>query len=179
MFKKIALISYYLIAKHLPTNETKFIGAFSRFIREALAKKIFLNCAENVNINRGAYFGNGGNVSIGNNSSIGRNCQLANDVTIGDDVMMAPEVIIFSVGHETRDINQPMRLQGNLKPNPVTIGNDVWIGQRVIILPGVKIGSGSIIASGSVVTKSINDFTVVGGNPAKKLKVRTGSTMGT
>ena len=173
MFQKIALISYYLFAKHLPTNETKFMGVFSQFIRKVLAKRIFLKCAKNVNINRGAYFGNGSNITIGSNSSIGRNCQLANDVTIGDDVMMAPEVIIFSVTHETCRIDLPMRLQGNVKPNPVTIGNDVWIGQRVIILPGITIGSGSIIASGSIVTKNVDDYVVVGGNPAKFIKQRT------
>lgn len=173
MLKKIALISYYLLAKHLPTNETKFIGSFSRFFRELLAKKIFLNCAQNVNINRGAYFGNGAKLTLGNNSSIGRNCQLANDVSIGDDVMMAPEVIIFSVGHNTARIDQPMRTQGNLKANPVTIGSDVWIGQRAIILPGITIGCGAIIASGSVVTKDVEAYSVVGGNPASLIKKRT------
>jgi len=173
MIRKIALVLYYLIAKHLPNNETKMIGNSIRFIRESLAKRIFLKCANTVNINKGAYFGSGINVSIGDNSSIGRNCQIANDVTIGDDVMMAPEVIIFSVSHNTERTDTPMRLQGNLAPNPVTIGNDVWIGQRVTILPGVKVGSGCIIATGSVVTKDVADFSIVGGNPAKLIKMRS------
>lgn len=172
MSKKIALVIYYFFAKHLPSNETKLIGKACRFIREALAKRVFLKCANTVNINKGAYFGSGINVSLGNNSSIGRDCQLANDVTIGNDVMMAPEVIIFSVSHNTQRIDTPMRLQGNLPANPVTIGNDVWIGQRAIILPGVNIGTSSIIASGSVVTKDVEAFSVVGGNPAKLIKRR-------
>ncbi len=54
----------------------------------------------------------------------------------------------------------------------VDIGNDVWIGCKVIILPGVKIGDGAVIAAGSVVTKSIPPYAVVGGNPCKFIKWR-------
>lgn len=172
MIRKIALISYYALGKHLPVNETKLIGKMCRAIREAITRNIFKKAGYTFNINRGAYFGNGANLSIGVNSSIGRNCQLANDVTIGEDVMMAPEVIIFSVGHETSDIELPMRLQGNSLAKPVTVGNDVWIGQRAIILPGIKIGNGAIIAAGSVVTKDVPDYAVVGGNPARVIKSR-------
>ncbi len=172
MMRKLALITYYGIAKHLPTNETKLFGKLSRAIRETVTRRIFRYSGLTFNINRGAYFGTGINVSIGNNSSIGRNCQLANDVTIGDDVMMAPEVAIFSVGHETSDTSIEMRLQGNMAPNPVTIGNDVWIGQRAMIMPGVNIGNGVIIAAGAIVTKDVPDFSVVGGNPAKIIKQR-------
>jgi len=86
--------------------------------------------------------------------------------------MMAPEVIIFSISHQTSDTSTPMRLQGNAPARPVVIGDDVWIGQRAIILPGVTIGSGSIIGSGAVVTKDIAPFSVVGGNPARVIKSR-------
>ena len=172
MMRKLALITYYGIAKHLPTNETKLFGKLSRAIRETVTRRIFKHSGLTFNINRGAYFGTGINVSIGNNSSIGRDCQLANDVSIGDDVMMAPEVAIFSVGHETSDTSIAMRLQGNMAPKPVSIGNDVWIGQRVMIMPGVNIGNGVIIAAGTIVTKDVPDFAVVGGNPAKIIKQR-------
>jgi maltose O-acetyltransferase len=86
--------------------------------------------------------------------------------------MIAPEVIIFSVGHETNDTNKPMRLQGNTLPRPVTIKNDVWIGQRAIVLPGVIINQGAIVAAGAVVTKNVPEYSIVGGNPAKVLKIR-------
>ncbi len=172
MSNKLALITYYGLVKHLPANESKVVGKACRAIREKLAKAIFKSTGDTFNINRGAYFGTGVNLSIGNNSSIGRDCQLANDVTIGDDVMMAPEVAIFSVSHETSEIDKPMRLQGNKAPNPVTIGNDVWIGQRAMIMPGVTIGNGVIVAAGAIVTKHVEDFCVVGGNPAKVLKSR-------
>ncbi len=172
MIRKLALITYYGFAKHLPTNESKLLGKLSRAVREHVTRNIFKHSGTTFNVNRGAYFGTGINISIGNNSSIGRNCQLANDVTIGNDVMMAPEVAIFSVLHKTEDTTIPMRLQGNLTPKPVTIGDDVWIGQRAMIMPGVNIGNGVIIAAGAIVTKDVPDFSVVGGNPAKIIKQR-------
>lgn len=64
-----------------------------------------------------------------------------------------------------------MRLQGVTKL-PVEIGDDVWIGNRVIILPGVKIGKGCILASGSVITKDVEPYSVMGGVPAKLIRKR-------
>lgn len=173
MNRKILLFLYYLIIKRLPTTETPFIGLPIRKLRRYVVTRLFKSTGQNVNINKGVYFGNGSNITIGNNSSIEVACQIANDTTIGNDVMIAPEVIIFSVGHETSDTSIPMREQGNTQPRPVSIGNDVWIGQRAIILPGVTIGNGAIVAAGAIVTKNVDDFHVVGGNPAKVIKSRT------
>ena len=65
-----------------------------------------------------------------------------------------------------------MRLQGFKEIQGVTIEDDVWIGRRVIILPGVRVGRGSVLAAGAVVTKDVPDFTIVAGNPAKVVKSR-------
>jgi maltose O-acetyltransferase len=65
-----------------------------------------------------------------------------------------------------------MNQQGFSQERPVVIGDDVWIGGQVIILPGVKVGSHSIIGAGSVVTKDVPQYAVVGGNPAKVIKFR-------
>ena len=62
--------------------------------------------------------------------------------------------------------------QGNSETKPVIIENDVWIGANVIILPGVTIHEGSIIAAGAVVTKDVECYTIVAGNPAKVIKKR-------
>ena len=86
--------------------------------------------------------------------------------------MMGPEVAIYTVNHCTERIDIPMNVQGITPERPVVIGNDVWIGTRVIILGGVKVGTGSIIAAGSVVTKSIPAYTIVAGVPAKVVRVR-------
>ena len=65
-----------------------------------------------------------------------------------------------------------MNLQGFATEKPVLIADDVWIGARVIILPGVRIGTGAVIGAGAVVTKDMPDYSVVGGNPARVLKMR-------
>lgn len=86
--------------------------------------------------------------------------------------MMGPDVIIYTSNHETSRWDIPMRGQGATPKEKVTIGDDVWIGARVIILPGVTIGKGVILAAGAVVTKDIPDYAVVGGIPGKIIKFR-------
>nr|WP_045456227.1 DapH/DapD/GlmU-related protein [Vibrio campbellii] len=172
MMRNIYLFVYYLIANKLPRSEMLILGYSSNLLRRYLVGKIFLYAGSSVNINRNARFGRGTNVSLGDFSSIGENCQIANDTHIGNDVMMAPEVIIFSVTHETKVVDIPMRNQGNRSPRPVVIGNNVWIGQRAIILPGVTIGDGAIIGAGAVVTKNILRNEVVAGNPARHIRFR-------
>lgn len=122
-------------------------------------------CGVNVNIERKSVFDE--NVSIGNNSGIGVNCQLLGPINIGNNVMMGPEVIIYTRNHRFDQIDIPMNLQGFQDYKPVSIGNDVWIGARVIILPGVNVGDGAILAAGAIVTKNVEPYTIVGGNPAK------------
>ena len=93
-------------------------------------------------------------MEIGDNSGIGIDCTLYGKVLIGRDVMMGPECKFFTINHETKNLSIPMRLQGTTPEKEIIIGDNVWIGTRVIILPGVKIGSGSIIGADSIVTKS-------------------------
>jgi maltose O-acetyltransferase len=148
------------------------MGKQSKYIREFLAKKIFLKCGHDINLENKAYFGTGKNISIGNYSGIGTKCELYGKITIGNDVMMAPEVIILTRNHKFNRTDIPMRIQGMDTEKPVIIEDDVWIGTRTIIMPGVKIGRGSIIAAGSIVTKNISSYSIVGGIPAKLIKKR-------
>lgn len=124
----------------------------------------------NFNIEKGARFAS--SVQIGDNSSIGKKAILAGKVIIGDNVMMAPECMIYTKNHSIERTDIPMNLQGETLEKPVVIGNDVWIGARVIILPGVNIGEGSVLGAGCVVTRDVPPYTVVGGVPAKVIKQR-------
>ena len=86
--------------------------------------------------------------------------------------MIAPEVMILNFGHLTTRTDEPMIHQG-IRIYPQTIiEDDVWVGARTIVMPGIRLGQGSIIAAGSVVTKDVAPYSVVGGNPAKFIKSR-------
>lgn len=124
-----------------------------------------------LNVDSKAYIGRGSKIRIGENSSIGYRCYLQGDIIIGKDVMMAPEVVILTRSHGHDRIDIPMGQQGCFD-HPVSIEDDVWIGTRAIILPGVRVGKGSIIGCGAVVTRDVDSFSVMGGVPAKLIKKR-------
>lgn len=124
----------------------------------------------NTNIEHGARFAIG--CELGDYSGIGVDCFLHGKVKIGNDVIRGPECVFYTVNHRTDRIDVPIRVQGHLPEQPITVGDDVWIGTRVTVLPGVHIGSHSIIAAGAVVTKDVPEYAIVGGVPAKVLKIR-------
>ena len=108
------------------------------------------------------------NITIGNGTIIGDHCFLdgRSPLKIGDHVDIASQVLIYNSQH---DINS-----GDFDPveEPVEIGDYVFIGPRAIILPGVKIGKGAVIAAGAVVTGDVKPFEIVGGVPAKVIGER-------
>ena len=112
-------------------------------------------------------------LKVGNNSSIGPYSYIgcSGYIEIGDNVMMSPRVSIYSENHNFSDVDLPMIDQGVTR-SFVKIENDCWIAANSIILAGVTVGRGSIVAAGSVVTKDVPPFSIVGGNPAKIIKSR-------
>ena len=173
MIKRLCLAIYYLLAKHLPaTNNTLWISRGIKKIRLAIARNVFDYCGKNVNVEKGADFGTGSGIRIGDNSGLGVNCSVRGPLEIGENVMMGPDVIIMTSSHNVESTFLPMNQQGSLPKQKVIIGDDVWIGTRVIILPGVRVGTGSIIGAGAVVTKDVPDYAIVGGVPAKIIKFR-------
>jgi maltose O-acetyltransferase len=110
---------------------------------------------------------------IGNNVSVNRGSILhaGGEIKIGDDVLIGPGVVIYSQNHNYTDLNSNIITQG-YNTKSVNIGNNVWIAANAIILPGVTIGEGAIVAAGSVVTNDVASFAIVGGNPAIFLKER-------
>lgn len=85
---------------------------------------------------------------------------------------MGPDVVIMTTAHAFENSEIPIRLQGALPINPIIIEDDVWIGTRVVILPGVKIGKGSVIGANSLVTKDVEPYSIMGGIPAKYIRKR-------
>lgn len=163
------LVVYNVFGKYLPDSEAR-ISFGSKRIRGFLAKQICMQTGKNINIQRKAIFGM--EISIGDNSGIGRDSMIQNHVSLGKNIMMGPQCFIYTINHKFDNIDIPMIYQGFSEYEPVIIEDDVWIGARVTILPGVKIGHGSIIAAGSVVTKNVDDYAIVGGVPARVIKMR-------
>lgn len=165
--EKIWLLLYIVFAKWLPVS---YHFKPAKSIRAYFGKRILKSYGSNINIERGSMFN--GHCTLGSNSSIGINSELNGPVEIGNNVMMGPEVIIYTQNHEYKDTSHTMIEQGYQEYRSVVIGDDVWIGRRVIILPGVTIGNGCVIGAGAIVTKSFPEYSVIGGNPAKIIKLR-------
>lgn len=137
---------------------------------------------KNLYIGRTVYMWAKHSITIGDNFYIGRYSQIECDSEIGNNVMMANYVaLIGRHDHDYSVTGVPTRLAGKIRDDDykgkglnekVIIEDDVWIGHGSIILSGVRIGMGSVIAAGSVVTRDIEPFTVCGGNPARKIKLR-------
>ena len=168
----ICLLLYKSIAIHLPVSYSCYGGKWSKKIRYILCKHIFDYCGKNVNIEHGANFGNGFGVRIGDNSGLGINCLVPNDTTIGKDVMMGPNCRILSSNHRFSSTDIPMRLQGLEQAKQTIIEDDVWIGRDVLMTTGRLIQKGTIIGMGTVLTKDFPEYSIVGGNPSKLIRLR-------
>lgn len=112
-------------------------------------------------------------LTIGDRVSINRLCTInaGGGVSIEDDVLIGPGVVIYSQNHRFSDATLPISSQG-YSYAPVVIKKGAWLCANSIILPGVVVGEGAVVAAGSVVTKNVDDYSVVAGNPAKFLKSR-------
>lgn len=117
-------------------------------------------------------------IEIGDDVFIGKNAFFQatdSSITIKNKVMFGPNVTIMGGDHRIDVLGEYMiDVKTKLPENdqPVIINEDVWVGANVIILKGVTIGEGSIIAAGSLVNKNVEEYTIVGGVPAKTLKRR-------
>lgn len=114
-----------------------------------------------------------GFIRIGTNTSINAFCFVngGGGVLIGNDVRIAAHCSIISSNHVFRDPKTPIRMQG-LTARGVLIEDDVWLGTGVRVLDGVTIGKGAVVAAGAVVVRDVAPFSVVGGVPAKLIKMR-------
>lgn len=122
---------------------------------------------------------------IGDNFYIGRDSFIETNCIIGDNVIFGNKVaVVGKFDHHYQQIGTPIRLASAIRDvdykwkgvNLVTqIGNDVWVGYGSVIMQGVTINEGSIIAAGSVVTKDVEAYSIYAGNPAKKIANRFNS----
>jgi acetyltransferase-like isoleucine patch superfamily enzyme len=169
-YRKLLVSTYSFI-----WNVIYFMMEFLPFIiRYPIYKLMFQSCGNNVHIDFKTYFRYPSQISIGTNVSINRGCSFIAGykiknakIIIKNNVSIGPDVCFYAAGHDVDDLH--------LKDNgaPIIVNEYVWIGGKAIILQGVTLGVGSIVAAGAVVTKDVQPYTIVGGVPAKIIKKRT------
>jgi len=170
MFYKLKIFFYYAFIQHLP--HSRYWKGFNRF-RVFYVSRILkvMSLDTNSRFQNNIYIGNGKNVRIG------KHCQINEHVfiqgaTIGSHVMIAPNVSLLANTHNHKRVDIPMILQGEKKDKKIIIEDDVWLGRNAIVMPGITIQKGSIVAAGAVVTKDVPAYVIVGGVPAKIIKKR-------
>jgi acetyltransferase-like isoleucine patch superfamily enzyme len=147
----------------------KLLSYFDRLTGLARAHHILSRCAEvgaDVQLRMPVVIYHPERLRFGSSVAVGENVILRafGGLTIGNRVLIAAGAAVVTVGH-------PIELPrwGKLAAAPVTIGDDVWIGVNAVVLPGVTVGNGAVVAAGAVVTEDVLPYTVVGGVPARVL----------
>lgn len=151
------------LTQKLNTMDRSDFEGLQSVVKELLGK------SENAWINPPFYCDYGFNIEIGKDFFANYNCTILDvaKVIIGDNVYFAPNVAVYTAGHP---IHPVMRESGYEYGIGITIGDNVWVGGNSVILPGVHIGSNSVIAAGSVVTKDVPEWVVAGGNPCRIIR---------
>lgn len=150
-----------------------------KFVVMPCKLKLFASCGDDVILAKGSTFSYS-NIHIGNKVYIGGNAMFLSTIAhiyIGNNIMFGPHVFIITGSHRIDFLGKYMIDVKDKDKRPeddedVIIQDDVWIGANAIILKGITIGEGSVIAAGSIVTKDVMPYSIVGGAPAKILKMR-------
>lgn len=148
-----------------------FGGKLSLMLRYSIVLKLANNLGENVYFGTNVVLKNVSNISFGSNVSVHDFCYIdgLSGLVVGNNVSIAHSCSILTFNHTWSDPNQPIKYNPVISEK-VIIEDDVWIGCGVRIMPGVTIGTRSVMAAGSVVTKSVLPGTLVAGVPARKIK---------
>lgn len=156
---------YIAIFRHTPDRWRPY-SLFFPTLRRALVQSFVDDCGKEVHVKSNADVSP--HIRIGDRSELGCNCLIYGGVTIGSDVLMGPDVKIITRNHNFTDRSVPIREQGDYEL-PVVIEDDVWLGANVVVLPGVRIARGAIVAAGAVVNRDVLPYTIVGGVPAREI----------
>jgi maltose O-acetyltransferase len=136
-------------------------------VRGVLSSLVLKKCGQNLKVSSFVNIYNPQRVSMGHNVYIGYCTYLGNgDITLADEVIIGPFCVLSAGNHSIK--NGSYRF-GEYQYGSISIGKGTWLGAHCVVTSNVKIGQGCLIAAGSVVTKDVNDFSIVGGVPAKEL----------
>ena len=138
--------------------------------RDGILRELLGTCGPNAFVEPSFRCDYGYNIHVGENFYANYDLIILDvrEVRIGKNCMIAPRVSIFTAAHP---LDAETRISGLEFGSPVTIGDNVWIGGHAVINPGVTIGDNAVIAAGAVVTRDVPDHAVVGGVPAKVIRL--------
>ena len=150
-----------------------WVGKFpSRSLRSLYLKWWLGKLGAKSGVQMGCRFLNGRKVHLGEHNVINFGCLFDGRkfcIRTGSNVSIGPEATILTLGHDPRSTTFED------KGGDVLIGDRVWIGYQALILPGVSIGEGAVVGAGAVVTKDVDSYAIVAGNPARKIADRVKS----
>jgi acetyltransferase-like isoleucine patch superfamily enzyme len=141
----------------------------SRTIRRTFLRSWLSGFGSGTSVQCGCRFLNGRRVSLGARVVVNFGCLFDGRhyrIEVGDDASIGPEATILTLGHD------PNARDFALEGGDVRIGRRAWIGYRAIVLPGVEIGEGAVVAAGAIVTRNVAPFTIVAGVPARAVGER-------
>jgi galactoside O-acetyltransferase len=129
-----------------------------------------------VSCGRSAFFtAEGGSIEVGDrvsfNTNVHVNASVGKRIQLGNDVLVGPNVVLRSADHRFERTDVPIRNQGH-NLGEIIIEDDVWLGANVVVVGGVRIGRGAVIAAGAVVTRDVEPMAIMGGVPARLLRMR-------
>lgn len=176
MFKRI---QFWLTADRLGPDFplTHVLLHFPGQMRK-LCKKKFKYFGDNSEFRPGAYADNCSSISIGKNVVVRPGTMLFSEagdetpeIIIEDDVQLGPGIQMYVPNHSYSDPDRPIVEQGYFYKGDIIIRRGAWIGGNSIILAGVEVGEHAVVGAGSIVTKNVEPYTLVAGNPAKVIKI--------
>ncbi len=152
------------ITRELNTTDTSDFEKIKELITELFGK-----VGENCFVNPPFQCDYGWNIEVGDNFFANYNCVFLDvgKIKFGDNCLLAPNVSVYTAGHPVHPAARNTLYEYGID---VTVGDNVWIGGNVVICPGVNIGSNSVIAAGSVVTRDIPEWSIAAGNPCRVIR---------
>lgn len=147
-----------------------FVGRVpSHLVREFYLRRYLGAFGRGTAVQMGCSFLNGRKVQLGDRNVVNFGCLFDGRryrIVTGHDVSIGPEASILTLGHD------PQSPFFELRGGDVLIGDHAWIGYRALVLPGLMVGAGAVVAAGAVVTKNVEPYCIVGGNPARVIGQR-------
>jgi acetyltransferase-like isoleucine patch superfamily enzyme len=169
----LSVVYYHFLEMYLGSL-IRWLPGFEGFLlRSWLYKTLFLASGKNLYIYPNVYIIFSHKIKTGNRVAINTNTYIdgGGGIDIGNDVMIGPNCVLSSREHSFKRSDSPM-IDQPIEVGKITIGDNVWVGANVFMKRNINVGTGSIIAAGSMVTKDVPKGTIFGGVPGKVIRYR-------